>query len=119
MLARLGPRLRLAGVRCQSGAAAAGAATAGAGAGAGPTAPYEMLRVERRAGGSVALLTLHRPKALNALCAQLIAEINAGARRARAAAAARSEHCRSADHSEAHASRTSSPPSSLEETHAP
>ena len=41
--------------------------------------PYEMIKVESRAGGAVSLITLHRPKALNALCSQLIAEINAAA----------------------------------------
>jgi enoyl-CoA hydratase/carnithine racemase len=46
-------------------------------AAAGPTAPYEMLRAETVGGGRVRLLTLHRPAALNALCGQLIAEINA------------------------------------------
>ena len=34
---------------------------------------YEMINVERR--GRVAIVTLDRPKALNALCAQLVAEI--------------------------------------------
>lgn len=36
---------------------------------------YEMLAVERR--GAVGLITLNRPKALNALCAQLIDELGA------------------------------------------
>ena len=57
-------------VRLSSSAAASPAA-------AGPTAPYEMLRAETVGGGRVRLLTLHRPAALNALCGQLIAEINA------------------------------------------
>ena len=35
--------------------------------------PYEMIAVERR--GHVALITLSRPKALNALCAQVFVEI--------------------------------------------
>jgi enoyl-CoA hydratase len=39
------------------------------------TTKYEYLLFERR--GRVALITLHRPKALNALCAGLINELNA------------------------------------------
>ena len=60
------PRVRAPTVRFMSAVAAA-------------TPPYEMIKVESRAGGAVSLITLHRPKALNALCAQLIAEINAAA----------------------------------------
>ena len=41
-------------------------------------APYSVVLVETR--GAVGLITLNRPKALNALNSQLIAEINAAAR---------------------------------------
>ena len=44
---------------------------------AAPAAAYEMIKVEKAgSNGSVGLITLHRPKALNALCDQLIHEVN-------------------------------------------
>lgn len=47
------------------------------GTAAAPSA-YEMIKVENVGkGDSVGLITLHRPKALNALCDQLVRELNA------------------------------------------
>ncbi len=62
-LARVIPALRTPFVRSLSAAAAT-------------SAKYEMLLVEKR--GAVGVITLNRPKALNALNSALIREINNG-----------------------------------------
>ncbi|RLN50377.1 hypothetical protein BBJ28_00027139, partial [Nothophytophthora sp. Chile5] len=42
-----------------------------------PSVEYENIKTEVR--GKVAIITLHRPKALNALCSPLIEELNGAA----------------------------------------